>query len=162
MRKARAYKISDEAYSAAMKRCGKEKNTLAGLVEYFVTSYGEGYNFLRGKKGEIFESPKEITSFKLDEVSVMPDGSHEIGVSEMSVGFPENKNILDPRTEFDVNVSYGGRGHSKTQKTQTWIESQIKAINAEKIPKERNTQLGRQSWKKEQQKRIGELKKQLK
>lgn len=41
------------------------------------------------------------------------------------------------------------------------ILRQIEAIQAEQIPKERDTPLGRPSWRLDQQKRINELKKQL-
>lgn len=41
------------------------------------------------------------------------------------------------------------------------ILKQIEAIQAEQIPKERDTPLGRPSWRLDQQKRINELKKQL-
>lgn len=42
------------------------------------------------------------------------------------------------------------------------IEDKIQVIRAEKIPKERDTVNGRKSWQMEQQKRIQELKNQLK
>jgi len=42
------------------------------------------------------------------------------------------------------------------------IEAQIKAVEAEKIPKDRDTLLGRKVWAKEQAKRIEELKNKLK
>jgi hypothetical protein len=42
------------------------------------------------------------------------------------------------------------------------IEAKIAAIKAEKIPKERDTMIGRKVWANEQKKRIEELEKQLK
>ena len=42
------------------------------------------------------------------------------------------------------------------------VKKQIEAIRAEKIPDHRNTPMGKRSWQIEQQKRIGELEKQLK
>lgn len=45
---------------------------------------------------------------------------------------------------------------------ETEIEKQISAIYAEKIPKERDTSLGRKVWASDQRKRISELEERLK
>lgn len=46
--------------------------------------------------------------------------------------------------------------------TKSEIHNQITAIKAEKIPKERDTSLGRKIWHKEQSNRISQLQKQIK
>lgn len=50
----------------------------------------------------------------------------------------------------------------KAKKVNDLILAQIKAIEAEKVPKERDTPNGRRSWRLDQKKRIDERKKQLK
>lgn len=107
------------------------------------------------------DKTKEITFFKLEEVSILADGSHGIGISNVVYGADLAK---EPTISGEVKVVYeaGGRGGGKTAKTKIWIKSQIKAIEAEKIPKERNTPFGKKIWQAEQQKRIDALKDQLK
>lgn len=68
----------------------------------------------------------------------------------------EIKPVEQPKTNYSINT-----GAEKSEIDRAAIMAQIKAIEDEKIPKERDTLLGRGSWRIDQQKRINELKKQL-
>lgn len=57
-RKARAYKIADKPYERAMKRAGKEKGSLATIIEDWVIMYGEGAKV--GYSGTILAANSKI------------------------------------------------------------------------------------------------------
>lgn len=69
---------------------------------------------------------------------------------------------IDPKAGDmqEINKALHDGVLEKLSKTKS-IEEQIKAIQSEKIPDHRNTPIGKQSWKYEQQKRITELKSKL-
>lgn len=103
-RKARAYKISDKAYLSAMKRCGEEKNKLAGLIEYFVTSYGEGYNFLRGR--EDFEKGNISYDVKFDFKKLLPveitESKTDKHLPGLTAGMKQvKKEVVKPKSNYD-------------------------------------------------------------
>ena len=69
--------------------------------------------------------------------------------------FGKPTNILKPREQPEANFSVN------TQSGKESILEQISAIRAEKIPKERDTVIGRKAWQMEQNNRIENLKNQL-
>lgn len=71
--------------------------------------------------------------------------------------------IDNSEIEDGVNITCNAHeSHISAKEKNENIEKLVAAIKSEKIPPERNTPLGKKIWEKEQQKRILELKKQLK
>lgn len=94
------------------------------------------------KEGESKKNPKPITFQKPIEKSKKGANSIDLmGNIEFITPTPEAYD--NPKIDRDA------------------ILAQIKEIEAEEIPKERNTQLGRPAWRLDQKRRINDLKKQL-
>lgn len=67
-----------------------------------------------------------------------------------------------PMTNYSINTAAPQVAAANDNPQRMDIVDKITAIRAEKCPKERDTPLGRKSWELEQNKRITELKSQLK
>lgn len=68
-------------------------------------------------------------------------------------------NVLKPHEQAKTNYSVNTIPEQKEAPTSA--EAMIDAIKSEKIPKERDTPMGRKSWEIDKQKRIQEIKNQL-
>lgn len=85
-RKARAYKISDEDYSKAMERAGKEGQQLATLIETFVIKYAQ-YGTIQDKQDLTFRTIIESKTDK--KLPGLTAGMKQVKVQSKEI-YPEN------------------------------------------------------------------------
>lgn len=134
---------------------GLPKNSLSGIIAghkcLSKKSELKVQRFMESEKPNPLElvldkyTPK--VSAVMDDIFMHGTAISKTSVDEMGEVKTER---IDPISEEGFNIQ--GR---------MAIEAQIKAIEAEKLPKGRDTHIGRKSFKIEQQNRINELKKQL-
>lgn len=129
------------------------------ILPIFLSDYKEGglYMFENGVFTLMDEYVKSVGETKRIALDSHPLPLNKEDEKQSFVKFSDIKNIPD-----NVKKAIGYVGENIVPKVVASIEGKIKEIEAEKIPKDRDTPLGRKSWAKEQQKRIVELKNKLK
>lgn len=109
-------------------------------------------------KGDKKLSKKSVLKIEKWEKSEKPN---PLGILPSSPGTLRIDALVNPGLIRDLKFHPANTDAAKNIEDKKTILEQIEAIRKEVIPKDRDTALGRKSWKLEQKKRIDELEKQL-
>ena len=126
----------------------------------------ENGNFIcNGKKVRLIWEEKDYSNKiseidpKAGDMQVANKGLHDNIISDIKFSFKTPESYDGKRASFYTQDEVGQWEEPKIDNSE--ILKQIEAIRAEKIPKDRDTILGRKLWRIEQDNRIGELKSKL-
>lgn len=145
----------DEDLLIELKELGAQspQQALNFLIEFYTT-----HRPVRGEKKATPPPDENTIKIKIKKhTGIKPLTDADVDKLQ-NVIFPAIEKTLTHQ-EYELQILGDFRNE---QPDNSKIEKQIAAIEAEKIPKERDTPLGRRSWLFDQNKKIEDLKKQIK
>jgi hypothetical protein len=156
--------IGGKRNGAGRKKSANPKRPVTIFVETLtVDSYGgkdglrlflyEAIDRHKSAYPEAFEKRFPIPDAEIKEKGIKKHDLPKVIISDLAKPTSVLKPQEQPKTNYSINTS---------APDNEAILKQIEAIKTEKIPKERDTPIGRRVWASDQWKRVDELKKQLK